>query len=396
MQIKISPFIPITLGMLTAFGPFVTDVYLPAMPELADYYRTSAVAVGASLTAGMLGLASGQILIGPLSDKFGRKKLLLLSMALFVVASLLCVFSPNIQLFNLFRFFQGMSGAGGVVLSRSIATDMFRDKQLANFLALLGAINGVGTVFAPMLGGVLTKLAPWQGIFWVLTAIGVILLFCSMRLRETLAPQNRSSRPLPVVYAQLFGVFGNKRFTLSTLAMMFSFLAFFAYITASPFIFQQQYGLSAFEYSICFGLNAFCIGIGTWLPTRFHHANTALKWASIDLFGAACLVAVCQLMRVPLPILMPCYIYMLICFGMMQPVSTAIAMNAERSRAGAASAVFGAASFVAGAIASPLVTMGDVLLCSAAVIVAGSLCCMLLTLPLCNTLKREQMGKAAE
>lgn len=92
MQIKISPFIPITLGMLTAFGPFVTDVYLPAMPELADYYRTSAVAVGASLTAGMLGLASGQILIGPLSDKFGRKKLLLLSMALFVIASLLCVF----------------------------------------------------------------------------------------------------------------------------------------------------------------------------------------------------------------------------------------------------------------------------------------------------------------
>ena len=154
--------------------------------------------------------------------------------------------------------------------------------------------------------------------------------------------------------------------------------------------------MSAFEYSICFGLNAFCIGIGTWLPTRFHHANTALKWASIDLFGAACLVAVCQLMRVPLPILMPCYIYMLICFGMMQPVSTAIAMNAERSRAGAASAVFGAASFVAGAIASPLVTMGDVLLCSAAVIVAGSLCCMLLTLPLCNTLKREQMGKVAE
>ncbi|MDD6542740.1 MAG: MFS transporter, partial [Prevotella sp.] len=135
MQIKISPFIPITLGMLTAFGPFVTDVYLPAMPELADYYRTSAVAVGASLTAGMLGLASGQILIGPLSDKFGRKKLLLLSMTLFVIASLLCVFSPNIQLFNLFRFFQGMSGAGGVVLSRSIATDMFRDKQLADFLA---------------------------------------------------------------------------------------------------------------------------------------------------------------------------------------------------------------------------------------------------------------------
>lgn len=394
---KLGIFIPATLGMLTAFGPFITDFYLPAMPEMAEYFRTSPAAVSASLTAGMIGLAFGQIIIGPISDKYGRHWPLVLSMALFTIASVLCLFAPNIHIFNAFRVLQGVGGAGGVVLAKSYATDMFKGKQLADFLALLGAINGIAPICAPLLGGTLTNFTSWKGIFCMLLAIGIILLVCSMRLKETLSSDKRAKKGLLSSYIKLFTVFRNRRFTLSTAAMMFCFFTFFTYIAASPFIFQTIYGLTPFQYSLCFALNAFCIGIGALLPTKFHHPNTAMKWASIDMVIATCLVGACQILHAPLAILMPCYIYTLLCFGMMQPVTTAIAMDSERNNAGAASAIFGASNFVAGALASPLVTLGNVLITSSAIMIAGAVGCALFAVPLANSIKREQMsGKQAQ
>lgn len=392
-KIKLGIFVPATLGTLTAFGPFVTDFYLPAMPEMAEYFRTSPAAVSASLTAGMIGLASGQILIGPISDKYGRHWPLILSMALFSVASVLCLLAPNIHLFNAFRVLQGIGGAGGVVLAKSYATDMFEGKRLADFLSLLGAINGIAPILAPVLGGTMTNFTSWKGIFCLLLAIGIILLMCSIRLKESHPVEKRTKESLLSSYAKLFTVFRNRRFTLSTVGMMFCFFTFFTYIAASPFIFQTIYGLSAFEYSLCFGLNAFCIGIGALLPTRFHHPNTAMKWASIDMVVATCMVGACQILHAPLAILMPCYIYTLLCFGMMQPVTTAIAMDSERDNAGAASAIFGASNFVAGALASPLVTLGDILITSSVIMIAGAVGCALFAVPLANSIKHEQKGK---
>lgn len=391
-KIKLGVFVPATLGMLTAFGPFVTDFYLPAMPEMAEYFQTSPAAVSASLTAGMVGLAAGQILIGPLSDKYGRRWPLILSMALFSVATVLCMFAPNIHVFNLLRVLQGIGGAGGVVLAKSFSTDMFRGKQLADFLALLGAINGIAPIVAPIIGGTLTNFTSWQGVFCALLAIGVILLVCSIRLRETLMPDKRNHSNLLSSYVKLFSVFRNRRFCLSTLSMMFCFFTFFSYIASSPFIFQTIYGLTPFEYSLCFGLNAFCIGIGALLATRFHHANTAMKWASIDMVVATALVGICQILHAPLAVLMPCYIYTLLCFGMMQPVTTAIAMDSERDNAGAASAIFGASNFVAGALASPLVAMGDVLVTSAVIMILGAIGCAAFAIPLGNAIKREALA----
>lgn len=388
---NISIFVAVTLGMLTAFGPFITDFYLPFMPELATYFQTSPSAVSASLTAGMTGLALGQVLIGPLSDKYGRKRLLVGSMVLFSLTTLLILFSPNIMVFNALRVVQGLAGAGGLVLSKSIATDMYEGKPLADFLALMGAINGIAPVCAPIVGGALSGVTDWKGVFVTLLALGCLLALCSSRLRETLPQDKRSSAGLTASYANLFRVFGCRRFTLSTIAIMCSFFCFFAYISASPFLFQTVYGLSAFEFGLCFGMNAFFIGIGTLLCTRFHHENTALKWGSIDLLVSALLVAVCQMLHAPLAVLMPCYIFMMISFGMMQPVSTAIAMDSQRDNAGAASAVFGASQFVAGALVSPLVTLGNVVVSSGLVIVVGAVLCVAFTLPLCSAVKREQM-----
>lgn len=390
-MMKVSIFVTATLGMLTAFGPFITDFYLPFMPEMASYFSTSASAVATSLTAGMIGLAVGQVLIGPLSDKYGRKRLLVGSMLLFSLSSLLILFSPNIVVFNILRLVQGLAGAGGVVLSKSIATDMYEGKPLADFLALMGAINGIAPVCAPIVGGALSGVTNWKGIFVILLALGIVLALCSSRLRETLPFEKRTQAGLASSYANIFRVFTCKRFTLSTIAIMCSFFCFFAYIAASPFLFQTVYGLSAFEFGLCFGMNAFFIGLGTMLCTRFHHQNTALKWGSIDMLMSALLVAACQLLHAPLAVLMPCYIFMMISFGMIQPVNTAIAMDSQRNNAGAASAVFGASMFVAGALASPLVTMGNVVVSSAWVIVAGAAFCVCFTLPLCTAIKKEQM-----
>ncbi len=391
---QVSVFVTVTLGALTAFGPFLTDFYLPAMPELAEYFRTSPSAVGSSLTTSMIGLAGGQILIGPLSDKYGRKVLLVLSMLLFCVSSVCCIYAPSIEMFNLMRLFQGVAGAGGVVLSKSMATDMFSGEYLAKFLALLGAINGIAPITAPVIGGTVTNFTSWRGIFCLLLAIGLVLLYCTVRIRETLPVPMRMKGSLLSAYAKLFSVFGNPRFTLSTIAMMCSFFTFFAYISSSPFVFQQVYGISALEYSVCFGLNAFFIAVGAMLSSKFRHYNTALKWGAIHFAAAALLVAIGQFLSVPLPVLMVCYIYMMTAFGVMQPVSMAIAMDSERRNAGSASAVFGASSFVAGAVVSPVVTMGDVMCMSAVVVFAGAVLCLLFTLPLCAVVKRQKMGQA--
>lgn len=389
MKTKIGIFVPLTLGLLTAFGPFITDFYLPLVPEMQTFFATSPSAVAMSLTAGMLGLAVGQIFIGPLSDKYGRKGLLIASMILFALASIGCMLSPNIFVFNIMRLLQGFGGAGGIVLSKSIATDMFTGKELAHFMGILAAINGVTPVIAPIVGGTMTNFTSWHGVFCLLLALGIILMICSMLLRETHPTSARSQKNILRTYGNLFKLFRNRRFTLSTTAMMCMFFAFFAFISSSPFIFQNEYGLTPFEFSLCFGLSSLMIGVGAGLSTRFHHANTALKWGAIGMMISAILIAACQLFHLPLAVLMPCYVYMLTSFGLMQPMATAIALDSERNNAGSASAIFGAASFVSGAVASPLVSIGNIMVSSAVVILLGAVGTLALTLPLCAAVKRE-------
>lgn len=388
MKQKIGVYVPATLGMLTAFGPFVTDFYLPVLPEMASFFHTSPALASMSLTTGMIGLAAGQVFIGPLTDKYGRKKILVASMLMFSIASILCIIAPNIFLFNLMRIFQGLAGAGGIVISKSMSTDMYSGKELANFMAILGSINGIAPVCAPVVGGLMAGVTNWQGVFGLLLGIGIILMLCSARLPETLVPEKRIQKNILQVYANLFRVFKNSRFTLSTLSAMACFFTFFAYIASSPFILQQIYSLSPLCFSLCFALNAFVIGIGAAIAPQFKHSNTALKCGAIDMLIASVCLAFCLLVHAPLVVVMGFYIYLLGSFGLMQPGLTATALDAERNNAGAASAIFGAAGFVAGAVSSPLVALGKIEITSSAVMVGGAIICLVLTLPLCNRLKR--------
>lgn len=387
MKKKIGIFIPATLGMLTAFGPFVTDFYLPVLPEMSEFFHTSPALAALSLTTGMIGLAVGQVFIGPLTDKYGRKRILVGSMLMFAIASVLCIIAPNIYIFNIMRIFQGLAGAGGIVISKSMSTDMYSGKELANFMAILGSINGIAPVCAPVIGGIMAGFTTWQGVFALLLCIGIILMVCSVRLPETLAVEKRINKNIMQVYANLFRVFRNSLFSLSTLAEMSCFFTFFAYISSSPFILQQIYGLSPFQFSLCFALNAFTIGIGAAIGPQFKHTGTALKCGAIDFVIAAVCLSLFLYIHAPLLIVMGFYIYLLVSFGLMQPGLTATALDAERNNAGAASAIFGASGFVAGAISSPLVAMGTIELSSSIIMIGGAILCLLLVLPLCKRLR---------
>lgn len=387
MKQNMKVFIPATLGMLTAFGPFVTDFYLPVLPEMTGYFHTTPALASMSLTAGMIGLAAGQLFIGPLTDKYGRKRILVGSMLLFVVASLLCIFSGDIFMFNAMRVLQGLAGAGGIVIAKSMSADMYTGRELARFMALLGAINGIAPVCAPVVGGLMAGVTSWTGVFAVILAVGIVLMVCSMFLPETLQPANRIRKSVIKVYGNLFRVFRNSRFTLSVMAEMACFFMFFAYIASSPFIMQQVYHLSPLGYSLCFGLNALMIGVGAAMATRFRSQGTCLRFGGLGMLAGTLLLAFLLNTAMPLWIVMLAYIYTLICFGLMQPPLTAIALDSERDNAGAASAIFGASGFVAGALSSPLVGIGDITLTSGLVMACGAVVCLLFILPLSSKLR---------
>jgi len=379
-HVKLSPIVPATLGLLSALGPFVTDFYLPVMPEMAEYFHASPSLIGASLTMSMIGFAGGQILIGPLTDKYGRKRILMASMLLFVVSTLLIVIAPSIHFLNAMRLMQGLGGAGGIVVAKSMATDLFTGEELVSFMALLGAITGIAPVAAPVVGGMLTYVTTWKGFFVALLVLGIILTALSGRLKETLASAARDHRNVLHVYANLFKVMRNPLFVVATLVQMAGMFVFFAYISSSSFILEQTYSLSPLSYSLCLGLNAIMISVGSALSMRFKDVRWALRVMCVGFFFSCVFIAFCILTRQNLLLLMSAYLLCMLFYGIMIAITNAAAMDSERENAGSAGAVLGAMGFFAGAIASPLAVMGDFHVSTSALIVTGGTLMLVLTL----------------
>ena len=366
-------FIFVFLGMLTAFGPFVTDMYLPSLPVMTRYFDTSISMVQMGLTSSMLGLAVGQLLFGPLSDRFGRREPLLWAMGIFIVSTGLCIEAPNIHVFVWLRFLQGIAASGGIVIARSIATDKFKSRNLAKALAVVGAINGIAPIVAPIIGGSVLKAIGWKGIFGILLVLGFVLLGFCLHFKESLSRQRRSKEKL-ANSLKLFGrVLKNRKYLYYTLELSFALAILFAYIASSPFIIQEHYGFSPFGFSLFFAANAIAIGVGAALSVKFKSSEVCLK---VSCFG----MAVCSLLLLfLLPWGIPVAVYEILLFalcfmmGLSFTVATALAMDAERTYAGTASAVMGAAGFLFGSVVSPLVGMGNILFSSGLVMVLCSM-----------------------
>ena len=362
-------FLVLLLGVLSAFGPFVVDLYLPSLPQLASFFETSASMTQLTLTTAMIGLAVGQLLLGPLSDKFGRKKTLIISLVIYIISTVLIVFSPNIETMIVLRVIQGLSSAGSVVISRAIATDLYRGREMTRFFGLLMTINGIAPIISPILGSLLLEYISWKGVFVFLALIGLVVLFFCFRLKESLSVENRLQGSIFATFST-FGVIIKNRLFMSYVGIE-SFLlgAMFAYIAASPFILQSFYGLSAFIFSLCFGANgaALVIGanIGGKLPNRQALAIGVLAFVVAALYTIAVLIIQPYWLFVEIG-----FFAMLLLMGITFPAISTLAMESERQYAGSASALLGFAPFFLGGVVSPLVGIGNIFYSTALVILA--------------------------
>ena len=362
-------FLVLLLGVLSAFGPFVVDLYLPSLPQLASFFETSASMTQLTLTTAMIGLAVGQLLLGPLSDKFGRKIPLIISLVIYIISTVLIVYAPNIESMIVLRVIQGLSSAGSVVISRAVATDLYRGREMTRFFGLLMTINGLAPIISPILGSLLLEYISWKGVFVFLALIGVIVLFFCFRLKESLNVENRLQGSIFATFST-FGVIIKNRLFMSYVGIE-SFLlgAMFAYIAASPFILQSFYGLSAFIFSLCFGANgaALVIGanIGGKLPNRQALAIGVLAFVVAALYTIAVLIIQPHWLFVEIG-----FFAMLLLMGITFPAISTLAMESERQYAGSASALLGFAPFFLGGIVSPLVGIGNIFYSTALVILA--------------------------
>ena len=246
------------LGIMSTMAPLATDMYLPALPELSAEFSASTSATQLTLTMTLLGMAVGQIFLGPLSDMYGRRRPLFFGMIAFALVSAGCFFAGSIEPFLAFRFLQGFAGASGIVIARAIARDVAEGVELTRFLSILMLVNGLAPILAPVAGGQILVLGSWRIIFAVLAAIGILLALWTLKTRETLAEGARQ-KSMTASFHAFPTLLRDRYFFGHCLVQCFVFGAFFSYISGSSFVFQNIYGVSAQEYSLIFG------GIGTGL-----------------------------------------------------------------------------------------------------------------------------------
>ncbi|WHY71740.1 Bcr/CflA family multidrug efflux MFS transporter [Fictibacillus enclensis] len=347
------------LGSLALLGPFTIDTYLPSFPTIAKEFDTTASLVQISLTTCLLGLGVGQLIIGPMSDVQGRRKPLLIFLILYLVASLTCAFAPNIYFFIASRFIQGFSAAGGLVVSRAVVRDLYSGKELTKFFALLMLVNNLGPILAPVTGGTILAFTDWTGVFIVLACIGLILfLIVSAKLEETLPSEKRTpSDPLQVI--RNFGsLLKNRQFLGYAFTQGFIIAGIFAYVSGTPFVYQNIYGVSPQVFSILFGINGFALMLGSQLVGRLTDIipeTTFLKIGLLvsNLAGAVLLISV--LLKAPLAAVVIPIFFFVSSLGIISTTSFSLAMDAQGHIAGSASALLGLLPFILGSLAAPLV-----------------------------------------
>jgi len=352
----------VILGCLAGLAPLCTDLYLPALPQISSRLGASSSSVQLSLTATLLGIAIGQVFIGPHSDSNGRKKPLVISLLIFIVTSFLCSIATSIGELIIFRFIQGLAGSGGVVLSRAIACDLYSGPELTKFFSLLMLINGVAPIFSPVIGGQILSLSNWQGIFFSLGSFSILLTAAVIfGMKESLPAERRSAGSLKATFITFKRLFADKSFVGYTLVQGFITAGLFAYIAGSPFVLQTVYGLSAKTFSYCFAVN----GIGIMLfaqltgyfTGRFSEKQLLLFGLNLSLFCSVALLAL-STMEVPAVCILAPLFVIVSCIGITATSSFSLAIQRQPHAAGSVSGLLGVVSFIFGAIASPLVGLG--------------------------------------
>jgi MFS transporter, DHA1 family, multidrug resistance protein len=351
------------LGSCTALTPLSMDMYLPALPEVGDDLHTGAATVQLSLTACLLGLGLGQLVVGPMSDQLGRRRPLLVGMACYVAASVACALAPTAGTFIAFRLVQGLSGAAGVVIARAVVRDLFEGLAMARFFSNLMLISGAAPILAPVIGGQLMRFTDWRGIFLLLAVAGVLLgLIAARWLPETLPRERRDAGGLPAALRAMGRLFTDRVFTGYLLAGGLTFAALFAYVSASPFVVQEIYGASPQTFSLIFMANSVAlVGMsqinGKILVGRVSlNRVMAVGFVLLTLAATALLVMVSGVFGDPGLVPVATGLFLLMgAMPLVLPNANSQGMMRTPHAAGSAAALLGASQFFVGALASPLV-----------------------------------------
>ncbi|MGX9134941.1 multidrug effflux MFS transporter [Rummeliibacillus sp. JY-2-4R] len=347
------------LGSLALLGPFTIDTYLPSFPTIVKEFDTTASLVQISLTTCLLGLGLGQLIIGPMSDVQGRRKPLLIFLILYLIASLTCAFAPNIYFFITSRFIQGFAAAGGLVISRAVVRDVYSGKELTKFFALLMVVNNLGPIVAPIAGGSILAFTDWTGVFLVLACIGMVLFLTSAwKLEETLSKEKRTPSNFSQILKNFESLLKDCQFLGYALTQGFIIAGIFAYVSGTPFVYQNIYGVSPQVFSILFGMNGIALMVGSHLVGRYTDVLSEKTLLKIGLFvstlsGAVLLIVL--ILKAPLLAVVVPIFFLVSSLGVVATTSFSLAMETQGHIAGSASALLGLLPFMLGSLAAPLV-----------------------------------------
>ncbi|HET7477071.1 MAG TPA: multidrug effflux MFS transporter [Dermatophilaceae bacterium] len=354
-----SPLTPVILAMLTVLGPASMDLYLPVLPALARDLGSATSSAQLTMTTCLLGLALGQVIAGPVSDRYGRRRPLVVGVVLFVVASALCAFSTSVEVLIALRLVQGLAGAVGLVIAQAAGRDIYQGRQLTRYYGRVVVLSGLAAIVAPVIGGQLARLLDWRGFFLVLAATGgILLLAVLLGFRETLPVGNRVSGGARSTGGHLGTLFGDRLFFGAMLASAFTAATYFAYLAGASFVLQDIYTLPPAVYSLVFGLNAAGFALFGFLGGR-----AAERWSErIAFVGGLGIIAVgavgvlaTALLNLPLPLAVVSFFAVAAGAAAVSPPATSLALTDYPQFAGTASAILGVSRFAAGGLAAPLV-----------------------------------------
>lgn len=350
------------LMLLTVFGPISMDLYLPVLPALTGDLGASTSAAQFTLTACLLGLAVGQVIAGPLSDRFGRRTPLIIGIVAYIAASVLCAISTSITTLVAARLVQGLAGAVGIVIAQAAGRDVYSGGALIRYYGRLTVLGGLAAIIGPVIGGQLASVTDWRGTFGFLAAIGVALLLATLLIfRETLPAGQHTNGGLRQTGRDFRRLFADRLFVGSVLICGLTYAALFAYLSGATYILQGTYGLSPQAYSIAFGANSAGFMVFGWIAgraaDRWSERGTLVIGVVMSGLGALGLLAT-GLWQLPLPVVLGSLFVLASGVAFASPPSTSLALADYPELAGTASSVLGCARFVLGSIAAPLVGIG--------------------------------------
>jgi DHA1 family bicyclomycin/chloramphenicol resistance-like MFS transporter len=348
------------LAGLTAFGPLTTDMYLPSLPGIADALHADTARVGLTISSYLIGFAAGQIVYGPLSDRHGRKPVLIGAIAVYVMASLACALSTSIEMLIAARALQALGGSGGIVLARAIVRDLYSGARAGRELSLIGSVMALAPVFAPMAGGVLQTAFGWRSIFVVLVAAGIGGALVVWRLLpETLPEKGAHPASLGAMLGSYKIVARNPAYLAYLGLASASYAGLFAWISSASFVLQDLYGLTPFAFGLYFAVGSLGSLAGTSLAAKLVvriglDGTIGFGGLALSLGGVGMAAALASGVASPLWIVLPVAVF-LAGLGMVLPQSIAGAMQPFPERAGAASSLFGFVQQSAAAICGAVV-----------------------------------------